>query len=66
MVQAIKTTESSDVMQEKLKGKDFLRISDFSTAEILYLLEEAKELKKTAKVRDSSSISCRESIRNAF
>jgi ornithine carbamoyltransferase len=49
MVQAIKTTESSDVMQEKLKGKDFLSIGDFSTAEILYLLEEAKELKKLQK-----------------
>jgi ornithine carbamoyltransferase len=49
MVQAIKTTESSDVMQSKLKGKDFLSIADFSTAEILYLLEEAKELKKMQK-----------------
>ena len=49
MVQAIKTTESSDVMQAKLKGKDFLSIADFSTAEILYLLEEAKELKKLQK-----------------
>jgi ornithine carbamoyltransferase len=49
MVQAIKTTESSDVMQAKLKGKDFLSIADFSTAEILYLLEEAMELKKLQK-----------------
>jgi ornithine carbamoyltransferase len=49
MVQAITKTESSDIMQEKLKGKDFLSISDFSTAEILYLLEEAKELKKLQK-----------------
>lgn len=49
MVQAITKTEGSDVMQAKLKGKDFLSISDFSTAEILYLLEEAKELKKLQK-----------------
>src|SRR5690242_7895086 len=49
MVQAITKTESSDVMQAKLKGKDFLSIGDFSTAEILYLLEEAKELKNLQK-----------------
>jgi ornithine carbamoyltransferase len=49
MVQAITKTESSDVMQQKLKGKDFLSIGDFSTGEILYLLEEAKELKKLQK-----------------
>jgi ornithine carbamoyltransferase len=32
-----------------LKGKDFLQLSDFTTGEILYLLEEARELKALQK-----------------
>lgn len=35
--------------QPPLKGKDFLSLSDFHTDEILYLLEEAKELKSLQK-----------------
>nr|WP_308806678.1 ornithine carbamoyltransferase [Neobacillus niacini] len=35
--------------QPQLKGKDFLSLSDFHTDEILYLLEEAKELKSLQK-----------------
>jgi len=49
MVNAIKPSESSDVIQANLKGKDFLRIADYQTSEILYLLEEAQELKKLQK-----------------
>lgn len=49
MVNAIKSNESSELMQANLQGKDFLRIADFQTAEILYLLEEAQKLKKLQK-----------------
>ncbi|MDR7077218.1 ornithine carbamoyltransferase [Neobacillus niacini] len=35
--------------QPQLKGKDFLSLSDFHPDEILYLLEEAKELKSLQK-----------------
>ncbi len=35
--------------QPQFKGKDFLTLSDFHTDEILYLLEEAKELKNLQK-----------------
>ncbi|MEH7075235.1 ornithine carbamoyltransferase [Neobacillus drentensis] len=34
----------------KLKGKDFLQLSDFSTDQILYLLNEAIEMKKLQKL----------------
>ena len=33
----------------KFEGKGFFKIADFQTAEILYLLEEAQELKKLQK-----------------
>src|SRR4051794_5994195 len=49
MVNTIKTIDNIDVIQENLKGKDFLKIADFQTSEILYLLEEAQELKKLQK-----------------
>src|SRR5213080_690156 len=49
MVNTIKTIDNIDVIQENLKGKDFLKIADFQTSEILYLLEEAQELKKLKK-----------------
>ncbi|MDM5328543.1 ornithine carbamoyltransferase [Neobacillus sp. CF12] len=35
--------------QPQLKGKDFLSLSDFHSDEILYMLEEAKELKSLQK-----------------
>jgi ornithine carbamoyltransferase len=49
MGKAIKLSEISDINQQKLKGKDFLQLSDFSTDEILYLLDEAKEMKALQK-----------------
>jgi ornithine carbamoyltransferase len=49
MVEAVETSENNDLIKANLKGKDFLKIADFETAEILYLLEEAQELKKMQK-----------------
>jgi ornithine carbamoyltransferase len=46
MLNAIKMEHS---IQAQLSGKDFLQLSQFQTEEILYLLEEAIELKKLQK-----------------
>ncbi|WML57381.1 ornithine carbamoyltransferase [Neobacillus sp. PS2-9] len=46
MVEAIKLNEKSN---PQLKGKDFLQLSDFTTEEILYLLNDALELKQMQK-----------------
>ena len=46
MVEAIKLNEKSN---PQLKGKDFLQLSDFTTDEILYLLNDALELKQMQK-----------------
>src|SRR3954447_19061065 len=49
MGEAINLFEISNKNILELKGKDFLSLSDFHTDEILYLLEEAKELKSLQK-----------------
>ncbi|MEH7482278.1 ornithine carbamoyltransferase [Neobacillus drentensis] len=49
MGEAIKLNEISNINKPKLKGKGFLQLSDFSTDEILYLLNEAIEMKKLQK-----------------
>lgn len=49
MANVTQMNESSEAIQTNLKGKDFLRIADFQTSEILYLLEEAQKLKKMQK-----------------
>lgn len=49
MLKAIKLNEDYKLNKPNLKGKDFLQLSDFSSDEILYLLEEAKELKAMQK-----------------
>lgn len=45
MLEAIKWEQTDDFFQRNLKGKNFLQLADYSTDEILYLLEVAKELK---------------------
>ncbi|WP_066251541.1 ornithine carbamoyltransferase [Neobacillus drentensis] len=49
MGKAIKINEISTINKPKFKGKDFIQLSDFSTDEILYLLNEAIEMKKLQK-----------------
>jgi ornithine carbamoyltransferase len=49
MSNVIKWNAKGLPQQPQLKGKDFLSLSDFHTDEILYLLEEAKELKSLQK-----------------
>ena len=49
MLEAIKLNVNNKSMMSSLKGKDFLQLSDFSPEEILFLLEEAKELKALQK-----------------
>jgi ornithine carbamoyltransferase len=46
MLEAIKLNE---INNPQLKGKDFLQLSDFTTDEILYLLNDALELKQMQK-----------------
>jgi len=45
MLEAYKLSEISEMKKIQLKGKDFLQLSDFSTDEILYMLDVAQELK---------------------
>ncbi|WML28031.1 ornithine carbamoyltransferase [Neobacillus sp. OS1-33] len=49
MGEAIKINEISNIHKPKFKGKDFIQLSDFSADEILYLLNEAIEMKKLQK-----------------
>ena len=49
MSNVIKWNTKGVSQQPKLKGKDFLSLSDFHSDEILYMLEEAKELKSLQK-----------------
>jgi ornithine carbamoyltransferase len=49
MLEAIKANEKSVANKTKLTGKDFLQLSDFSSNEIINLLNEAVELKKMQK-----------------
>jgi ornithine carbamoyltransferase len=49
MSNVIKWNVKGMVQKPKFKGKDFLTIAEFNTDEILYLLEEAKELKSLQK-----------------
>lgn len=49
MLKAIKLNENYKLNKPNFKGKDFLQLSDLSSEEILYLLEEAKELKAMQK-----------------
>jgi ornithine carbamoyltransferase len=49
MLEAIKWSQSDDSFQGSLTGRDFLQLSDFTTDEILYLLDVAKELKALQK-----------------
>lgn len=49
MSNVIKWNTKGVSKQPQLKGKDFLSLSDFHPDEILYLLEEAKELKSLQK-----------------
>jgi ornithine carbamoyltransferase len=37
---------SKEEIESQIRGKDFLRLADFSSSEIIYLLEQAVELKK--------------------
>ncbi|MDP4084772.1 MAG: ornithine carbamoyltransferase [Bacillota bacterium] len=46
MLNAIKISEYDE---PEMHGRDFLQLSDFETEEILYLLDEARELKKLQK-----------------
>ncbi|MFK9094055.1 ornithine carbamoyltransferase [Bacillus salipaludis] len=41
----VETYKASEIEKTQLKGKDFLQLSDFSTDEILYMLDVAQELK---------------------
>jgi ornithine carbamoyltransferase len=49
MSNVIKWNTKGVSQKPQLKGKDFLSLSDFHTDEILYMLEEAKELKSLQK-----------------
>lgn len=49
MSNVIKWNTKGVSQQPQLKGKDFLSLSDFHSDEILYMLEEAKELKSLQK-----------------
>ncbi|MFJ7724938.1 ornithine carbamoyltransferase [Neobacillus sp. NPDC097160] len=45
----VETYKVSEIEKTQLKGKDFLQLSDFSTDEILYMLDMAQELKALQK-----------------
>jgi ornithine carbamoyltransferase len=45
----VKLNSAEHTLKQSLQGKSFLRIADFGSNEILYLLEEALELKKMQK-----------------
>lgn len=49
MLKTINSNKIENLIQHNLKGKNFLQFSDFSTDEILYLLEVAQELKTLQK-----------------
>lgn len=49
MLEALNLKQSDDYIEQGLKGKDFLQISDFSTEEIFFMLDTAKELKALQK-----------------
>ncbi|MEH7417782.1 ornithine carbamoyltransferase [Neobacillus drentensis] len=49
MLEAINTDGKSISKKQTLKGLDFLQLADFSADQILYLLDEAVELKKLQK-----------------
>ena len=49
MLEAIKWNQQDDCILPDLRGKDFLALADYTTDEILYLLEVAKELKELQK-----------------
>jgi ornithine carbamoyltransferase len=49
MLEAYNWNEIDDKFEQNLKGRDFLQLADFTTDEILYLLEEARELKALQK-----------------
>ncbi|MFX3674865.1 MAG: ornithine carbamoyltransferase [Paenisporosarcina sp.] len=49
MVKTNKLTDKSNSSQPKLKGKNFLQLSDFNTDEIFYLLNEAIKMKALQK-----------------
>lgn len=49
MLNTLKWSETEELNQPDFQGRDFLRLADYQTSEILYLLEEAKELKKLQK-----------------
>ena len=49
MSNVIKWNEKGIAQKPKFKGRDFLTLTDYNTDEILYLLEEAKQLKSLQK-----------------
>lgn len=49
MLNVTNLNETEELAAPNLYGKDFLKLSDYQTSEILYLLESAKELKKLQK-----------------
>jgi ornithine carbamoyltransferase len=49
MMNVVKLTNSEHLIETSLKGKSFLRLSDFKSSEILYLLDMALELKRQQK-----------------
>jgi ornithine carbamoyltransferase len=49
MLEAVNWNDTDDKYNANLKGRDFLQLADFSTDEILYFLQEAKELKALQK-----------------
>jgi ornithine carbamoyltransferase len=49
MINTIKWSETEQLHEPHMKGKDFLRLADFEPSELLYLLDLAMELKKMQK-----------------
>src|SRR3954452_1380542 len=49
MLEAINTDGKSNSIKQTFKGIDFLQLDDYSTNQILYLLDEAVELKRLQK-----------------
>lgn len=49
MLYALKWNQEREFIEKKLKGKDFLQLTDFNSDEIFYLLDTALELKQAQK-----------------
>jgi ornithine carbamoyltransferase len=49
MMNVVKLTNAENLIETSLQGKSFLRLADFKSSEILFLLDKALELKKQQK-----------------